>query len=317
MQAAIFAAPKHIEIKSVNLAEPGPHEVRVRLEGCGVCASNLPVWEGRPWFTYPLEPGAPGHEGWGYVDAVGTAVEELSCGDRVAMISAHAYAEYDIAPVDAVVALPPALDGQPFPGEPLGCAINIFQRSHIHCGQWVAIVGIGFIGALLTALATQAGAQVIAISRRPFALDLARHFGAVATLPLTTPSQVIERVQALIGETGCDCVIEAAGEQMTLDLASDLTRVRGRLVIAGYHQDGPRQVNMQLWNWRGLDVINAHERAVEIAVAGIRVAVGLVASGRLDPSPLYTHRFGIEHLPAALTAARQRPEAFLKALITF
>lgn len=317
MQAAVFTAPKHIEIESVNLAEPGPHEVRVRLEGCGVCTSNLPVWEGRPWFTYPLEPGAPGHEGWGYVDAVGTAVEELSCGDRVTVVSAHAYAEYDIAPVDAVVALPPALDGQPFPGEPLGCAMNIFQRSHIHCGQWVAIVGIGFMGALLTALATQAGARVIAISRRPFALDLARHFGAAAILPLSTPNQVIERVQALIGETGCDCVIEAAGAQMTLDLASELTRVRGRLVIAGYHQDGPRQVNMQLWNWRGLDVINAHERAVEIAVAGIRVAVGLVASGRLDPSPLYTHRFGIEHLPAALTAARQRPEAFLKALITF
>jgi NADPH:quinone reductase len=181
----------------------------------------------------------------------------------------------------------------------------------------VAIVGIGFMGALLTALATQAGAQVIAVSRRPFALDLARHFGAAATLPLNTPTQVIERVQALVGEAGCDCVIEAAGEQMTLDLASELTRVRGRLVIAGYHQDGPRQVNMQLWNWRGLDVINAHERAVEIAVAGIRVAVGLVASGKLDPSPLYTHRFGIEHLPAALTAARQRPDAFLKALITF
>src|SRR5687768_10330074 len=86
MQAAIFAGPQHIEIKSVNLAEPGPHEVRVRLEGCGVCASNLPVWEGRPWFTYPLEPGAPGHEGWGYVDAVGTAVEVLSCGDRVAVV---------------------------------------------------------------------------------------------------------------------------------------------------------------------------------------------------------------------------------------
>jgi threonine dehydrogenase-like Zn-dependent dehydrogenase len=248
---------------------------------------------------------------------VGTAVEALGCGDRVAVVSAHAYAEYDIAPADSVVALPPALDGQPFPGEPLGCAINIFQRSGIQRGQWVAIIGIGFLGALLTALATQAGAQVIAISRRRFALDMARQFGAAATLPLTTHHQVIEQVKALIGETGCDCVIEAVGRQETLDLASALTRVRGRLVIAGYHQDGMRQVNMQLWNWRGLDVINAHERAVEIAVAGIRVAVGLVASGRLDPSPLYTHRFRIEQLPEALTAARQRPDSFLKAFITF
>jgi len=317
MQAAVFAGPQRIEVKSINLAEPGPHEVRVHLEGCGVCASNLPVWEGRPWFAYPLEPGAPGHEGWGYIDAVGEAVQGLSCGDRVALVSTHAYAEYDIAPADAVVALPPSLDGKPFPGEPLGCAINIFQRSDMQCGQWVAIVGIGFMGALLTALATQAGAQVIAISRRPFALAMARQFGAAATFPLTTHNQVIEQVKALIGETGCDCVIEAVGEQATLNLASELTRVRGRLVIAGYHQDGPRQVNMQLWNWRGLDVINAHERDVEVAVAGIRVAVVLVASGRLDPSPLYTHRFGIEQLPAALAAAHRRPDTFFKALITF
>jgi threonine dehydrogenase-like Zn-dependent dehydrogenase len=317
MRAAVFAAPQRIEVKSVELAEPGPDEVRVRLEGCGVCASNLPLWQGRPWFTYPLAPGAPGHEGWGHIDAVGTAVQGLSRGDRVALWSTHAYAEYDIAPADAVVALPAALDGKPFPGEPLGCAVNILRRSGIRPDQCVAIIGIGFLGALLTALAAQAGARVIAISRRPFALDMAQQFGAAAALPLTTPSQVVEQVRALVGETGCDCVIEAAGEQASLDLASELTQVRGRLVIAGYHQDGLRQVNMQLWNWRGLDVINAHERDVAVAVAGMRVAVALVASGRLDPSPLYTHRFEIDQLPAAFAAVHQRADTFVKAFITF
>ena len=73
-----------------------------------------------------------------------------------------------------MVPLPAALDGVPFPGEPLGCAINIFRRSDIEAGQTVAIVGIGFLGALLTQLAAHAGARVIAISRRPFALDVAR-----------------------------------------------------------------------------------------------------------------------------------------------
>jgi hypothetical protein len=60
----------------VHLArrDPLPGEVRVALEGCGVCGSNLPVWEGREWFTYPLQPGAPGHEGWGEVAAVGDGV---------------------------------------------------------------------------------------------------------------------------------------------------------------------------------------------------------------------------------------------------
>ena len=60
--------------------------------------------------------------------------------------------------------------------------------------------------------------------------------------------------------TTCKRVIEAAGAQATLGLAPALTGTYGRLIIAGYHQDGPRQVNVQLWNWRAIDVINAHER---------------------------------------------------------
>ena len=64
----------------------------------------------------------------------------------------------------------------------------------------------------------------------------------------------------LTGGRFCDVVIEAVGKQWPLDLAAELAGERGRLIIAGYHQDGLRQVNMQLWNWRGLDVINAHQR---------------------------------------------------------
>jgi len=70
--------------------------LRIRLEGCGVCASNLPVWEGRSWFTDPLAPGAPGCEGWGRIDAVGREVRGLAVEERVAVLSSHAYAAYDI-----------------------------------------------------------------------------------------------------------------------------------------------------------------------------------------------------------------------------
>ena len=84
--------------------------------------------------------------------------------------------------------------------------------------------------------------------------------GAAETIPMHDHWQIIERVRELTGGTFCDRVIEAVGKQWPLDLAAELTREGGRLVIAGYHQDGPRQVNMQLWNWRGFDVANAHER---------------------------------------------------------
>src|SRR5215216_4014687 len=300
----------------IEFREPAAGEVRVRIEGCGVCASNLPVWEGKPWFEYPLEPGAPGHEAWGRIDAVGESVTEFVPGDRVAMLSSHAFAEYDFASPAEVVQLPEALGGSPFPAEPLGCAINIFKRALILPGETVAIVGIGFLGTLLTQLAANAGARVLALSRRRSSLKLAEEFGATATIAIDDKQRAVESVQQLTNGRGCECVIEAAGTQESLDLAGELTCERGRLVIAGYHQDGPRQVNMQLWNWRGLDVINAHERDPLVYVEGMREAIAAVQAGRMDPQPLYTHTFKLDELSQAFDTIENSPEGFIKALIT-
>jgi threonine dehydrogenase-like Zn-dependent dehydrogenase len=317
MRAALLVAPGQVRVDRVARPEPGQGQVRVRLAGSGVCASNLTPWAGPEWMQFPTEPGSLGHEGWGVIDALGDAVKGLSVGDPVAALSFKAYAEYDLADADAVVRLPDSLASQPFPGEPLGCAMNIFRRSEIAAGQTVAIVGIGFLGAILTRLATNAGARVIAISRRPFSLDIARAFGAAETIAMDDHNAIIEQVKELTGGVFCDRVIEAVGKQWPLDLAAELTRERGRLIVAGYHQDGPRQVNMWLWNWRGLDVINAHERDPKIYVQGMREAVEAVASGRLDPRPLYTNSYPLDRLGEALNATRDRPDGFLKALVTF
>ncbi|MDP9347981.1 MAG: zinc-binding dehydrogenase [Gemmatimonadota bacterium] len=316
MRAARLTGPGRVEVVEVELPEAGPGQVRIRLEGCGVCASNLAPWSGPEWMQFPTEPGGMGHEGWGVVDEVGEGVAGLQVGQRVAALSYKSYAEYDVADADAVVPLPDVLAGQPFPGEPLGCAMNIFRRSEIERGQTVAIVGIGFLGALLARLATDAGARVIAISRRPFSLDVARQMGAAVVIPMDDHHRIIEQVKELTGGVFCDRVIEAVGKQWPLDLSAEITRERGRLMVAGYHQDGPRQVNMWLWNWRGLDVINAHERDPKVYVQGIREAVDAVASGRLDPSSLYTHTYALDQLDQALNDTRDRPDGFLKALIT-
>ena len=317
MRAAVLTGPGRIDIDHVPLPEPGPNQVRVRLEGCGVCASNLTPWSGPEWMAFPTTPGDLGHEGWGVIDAVGEGVSRLSIGDRVAALSYRSYAEYDIAEADAVVKLPPQLGQALFPGEPLGCAFNIFRRADIQAGQTVAIVGIGFLGALLTRLATDAGARVIAISRREESLQVARDMGAAETVPMDDHNRIIEQVKELTEGLFCDRVIEAVGKQWPLDLAAELTAERGKLIVAGYHQDGPRQVNMWLWNWRGIDVINAHERDPQAYIAGIREAVDAVASGKLDPSALYTHSYPLERLGEALDATRDRPGNFIKALVTF
>jgi threonine dehydrogenase-like Zn-dependent dehydrogenase len=317
MRAAVVTGPGSISLIEVERPEPGPGQVRFRLEGCGVCASNLTPWAGPDWMRFPMAPGAMGHEGWGVVDAVGIGVDTIAVGDRIAALSYHSYAEFDVADCDAVVPLPDSLDGQPFPGEPLGCAMNIIRRSEIEAGQTIAIVGIGFLGALLTSLATNAGARVIAISRRPFSLEVARRMGASECIPMNDHREIIGQVKEITKGAFCDRVIEAVGRQQSLDLSGELTRERGRLMIAGYHQDGPRQVNMWLWNWRGLDVINAHERDPQVYVRGIHEAIAAVEAGRLDPRPLYTHRFPLDHLSEALNATRDRPSDFLKAMVVF
>lgn len=317
MPAAVVTGPGKVRIEDVALPEPGAEEVRVRLEGCGVCASNLTPWEGPDWMQFPTEPGSLGHEGWGVVDAIGEGVNKLRVGDRVAILSYKAYAQYDVASADAVVHLPATLAGRPFPAEPLGCAMNIFRRSAIEPGQTVAIVGIGFLGALLTRLATDAGARVIAISRRTDSLDMAREMGAAETIAMDDHHAIIERVKAFTNGQFCDRVIEAVGKQWPLDLAGELVREGGRLVIAGYHQDGPRQVNMQLWNWRGIDVVNAHERDPRVSMRGMEEAVEAVTSGRLDPDRLYTHLYPLDRIGEALDATRDRPPGFMKALVVF
>ncbi|HYO96094.1 MAG TPA: zinc-binding dehydrogenase, partial [Polyangiaceae bacterium] len=204
MRAARIVAPCQIEIENVEVQDPGPRDVRFRVQGCGICASNLGPWFGLPWTKYPLGPGESGHEAWGVVEDVGKEVTTVNPGDLIAAVSYNAYAEYDIAPQDALVRLPSAFADVPFPGEPLGCAMNIYERSRIRAGQVVAIIGIGFLGAILIRLASLAGAKVIAISRRPFSLSLAREMGATEVIPMEDHHAIIERVKEVTNGRLCD-----------------------------------------------------------------------------------------------------------------
>lgn len=315
MVAAQIVKPRNCKLAEVECPAPGPAQVRVRIEGSGLCASSLPLWEGREWFNYPAEPGAPGHEGWGVVDKAGEGVSRVRPGDRVAMLSYRAFAEYDLAQESQIVRLPEALADRPFPGEALGCAFNIFRRSDIHPGQTVAIVGIGFLGAILTQLCSNAAANVIAISRQYASLSLARQYGASHALAFA--NDPAKQVARLTHNLGCDRVIEAAGLQSTLDLSSNIVGENSKLIIAGYHQDGMRLVDVQRWNWLGIDVINAHERKPETYISGMRSAVDAAASGALDYTRTLTHRFRIDELDEAFAALAARPQGFVKATIEF
>lgn len=315
MIAAVLTKPKTIEIQHVQLPLIKDDHIKIKVQGCGICASSIPLWEGRNWFSYPVEPGSPGHEGWGVVEAVGDQVADLKVGDRVAFLSYHAYAEYDTSNRNSLVKLPETLHDKPFPGEPLGCAINIFERSDISEGDTVAIIGAGFLGALLCQLAKHKGAKVIAISRRRYSLDFAKKFGADEAVQLTNTWEVSNKVAEITGNNYCRRVIEATGKQEAIDLATEIISEGGKMIIAGYHQDGLRQVNFQKWNWKGIDVINAHERDPRKYLTGMQKAVEAVSAGIITPESLFTDVLPLDSLNTGFELTAMRPDGFMKAII--
>ena len=319
MAAAVFSKPGCVEFLQVPIPRPGPHEVRVQLEGCGICARSVAAWAGDEACQYPLVPGAPGGEAWGVVEAVGGEVTEVVPGDRVGVLTEKGFAEYAVVNADRLVVLPESLDAEPFPARALAGAVNVFRRSFIDKGNTVAVIGFGFLGALLTQLAVLAEARVIAVGRRPYALRIAKQLGATFAVVQKEESHsgVMETIREMNHGEQCDVTIEASGMQGSLDLAAELTRDRGRLVVAGSHGDGPRLVDMALWNRRGFDVVNAHEPAPSILREGMREAAAAVDCGLLKPGPLYTHRFSLARLDDALRLAAERPAGFMKALVYF
>jgi threonine dehydrogenase-like Zn-dependent dehydrogenase len=317
MLSATLLEPRRFEVDSLETPAPGEGEVLLKVRGCGVCGSDMGPWKGIQGLEYPMKPGAPGHEVFGTIQALGSGVAGLAVGDPVTALTYRAYSEYDLARAEDVVPLPPALAGRVVLGEPVACAVNVSHRAGVQEGDVVVLLGTGFLGALMLQLLRRQGApkpkRVFTVSRRRLAPEMADRLGVDESL--TYEDDVHNRIGAVTGGEMADVVIEATGKQRPLDLGGELTRVRGRLIVAGYHQDGPRTVNMQLWNWRGIDVINAHERDPRIYKRGMEEGVRLLAEGGLDLEPLITHTFPLAEINHAFATAEERPEGFLKSVV--
>jgi threonine dehydrogenase-like Zn-dependent dehydrogenase len=317
MRSAVLLEPRRFTIDSMEPPAPGEGEVLLKVLGCGVCGSDMGPWMGLQGLEYPMRPGAPGHEVFGTIEAVGPGVAGLAVGTAVTALSYRAYAEYDIAQANDIVPLPPTLAGRVVLGEPVACAVNVSHRAGVAEGDVVVLLGTGFLGSLILQLLRAPGvprpSKVITVSRHPLSPEMAGLLGVDESL--TYEDDVHSRVGAATGGNMADVVIEATGKQRPLDLGAELTRVRGRLIVAGYHQDGPRTVNMQLWNWRGIDVINAHERDPQIYKRGMEEGVRLLAEGALDLAPLITHTFPLAEINRAFSTAEERPTGFLKSVV--
>jgi threonine dehydrogenase-like Zn-dependent dehydrogenase len=313
---ALLVGARHFEFDSKPPRDLAPREVRVRVRMCGVCASEQPEWKTGPQGA-PLE---LGHEVAGEVVEVGKDVTAVRPGAAVSGLFRGGFAEYAIAMEERVVPIPDGIAVCDALGEPLACIVGAAGRTRVELGDTVAIVGVGFMGLLmLQAVRLRGASRIIAIDVRADALEAARRLGAhEAYTPDRLPERLrVPRRRVMEPGWGVDVAVEASGTQPGLTLAGELVREHGQLSILGYHNEGGgwRNVHMQLWNWKALDVQNAHERRFDVKTACVRTGLRMLAAGQIDVASLITHRYGLNEIHAAFGALETKAPGFCKAVV--
>src|SRR5690625_59761 len=313
MKSFALVSQKKFEEFENKIPLPAEHEIQVKVKACGVCSSEVSVWEnenpeeGKPLFL--------GHEVSGVVTKVGDLVKDFKVGDRVSTLAEKGFSEYVTVHSDYAILIS---DGIPYElalGEPLACAMNAVKRSNIEVGDTVAIIGLGFMGQLmLQGIKLKGATKIIAIDIRNEALKLSRELGSSVELNPKN-EDVIQSVLDMTNHEGVDVVIEATGSQAALDMATELVKIRGSLIIYGYHQGSLRTVDMQQWNWKGLDVINAHERNPDVYMEGMKIGIKLLESGHITMSPLITHTFPLDQVNRAFEYSLNKPKGFFKSVV--
>ncbi len=308
--------------------EPGPGEVRVRVEACGVCGSDVFLQKGGfgDAVSFPM---IPGHEAAGVIDALGPGVAEshgdLAVGDQVALyyittppddpwaaggrpnISPHvkrmgvdvdgAFAEYVIRPVAALVrprahVPPPVLavltDAVATPLHGLKRVANLAE------GETLVVLGVGGLGSNAVQIGKAMGARVIAVTRSEAKLRLARELGADDTVA-ADEGDPVAAVKALTGGYGPDVVIQCVGSAKVDEQAIAMGGPGGRVVLIGSSLDHFRARAVDIF-WRELSVLGSRGFIPD----DIHDAIDLYLDGRLVVDHLVESIRPLEEADAAL-----------------
>ena len=309
MQAAVFYGPDDLRVEEVERPSPGPGDVLLRVERCGICGTDSHIVRGH--FPAPNLPLIIGHEFSGTIVDVGAQVNHVEPGDRatadiniscgtcffcrhgdklfcpyVRQLGVHdagGMAEYVVAPAANVYKLPASM---PFDHaafiEPLACAIHGQDRIGVNTGESVLIIGAGPMGLAHTAMSRLNGAaQIIVSEPDPTRRERAHELGSdVEVDPL---SGGLDEVMEATGGRGPDVVIEAVGSSRTYTQAIEIVRRGGRVLAYGA---APADATIEV---RPFDIYSK-ELTITGSYAGTYEtwpkAIDLISSGRFDPDKL-------------------------------
>jgi propanol-preferring alcohol dehydrogenase len=259
MRAAVVAEiHRPLELVDLPVPEPGPGQVVIRVEACGVCHSDLHIAEGG--FPGAASRVVPGHEVVGLVSRLGPGVADLAVGDRVGVAWLHSacgtcelcreglenlcraqqvtgltvnggFAEQMRASASHAIRVPASLD--PAEAAPLFCAgatvYRGLRQARVQPGQRVAVFGVGGLGHLAIQVARALGARVLAADVSPEKLELARSLGAEQVFDAGQPGAAKE-IRRL---GGAHAAIVTSAARAAYDVAFRSLRPTGTLVVVG------------------------------------------------------------------------------------
>jgi len=269
--AQIPKAGADFEIVEREIPKPGAGHVRIKVQACGVCHSDLLTKEGAwPGIQYPR---VPGHEVAGIIDELGSGVSEWKLGQRVGVgwhgghdgtclqcrrgdfrncrnlkISGISYdggyQQQMVAPVEALVAIPESLSD--VEAAPLLCAgittFNALRHSGAFPGDLVAVQGIGGLGHLGIQFANKFGYKVAAIGRGPDNAALAKKLGASVYID----SRATNAAEALQELGGAKVILATAPSSKAMSELIDGLGPNGKLMVVGAAFDAIEVTPLQL-----------------------------------------------------------------------
>lgn len=343
MRAAVFRAPgQPLEIAEVAEPTPGPGELVLKVEACGVCGSDLHMSDnhdgagGMP----PLVPGSVmGHEFCGEVVAVGrgneaglregdrvTALPMFGCGRCQACLAGNVrrcpsmrwiglgentggYAEYVRVGERESLRLPAHFGpGDGALVEPLAVGLHAVARAGLRPGENVLIVGAGPIGLAVALWCRHFGARHIVASDLARArVEAAARFGATAAIDAGR-EPVVERYKAIAGRRP-DVVFDCVGVPGSLQLAMDYCPADARVVVVGVCMQRDAVLPVKAAT-KELDITFAYCYLRE----EFQLVIDMLDQGRIAAADLITDRVGFKDFPAAF-AALKTPNTEVKVLL--